>query len=116
MLIPDDGGFPLVGNADGSNVGSGSADVCHGLLGHFQLCGENFVCIMLHPTGLGEDLGEFLLCHAAYIAGFVKENAAVGGGAGIQRHNIFRHDLNSLFLKMPPFARGQKITLHGCGC
>ena len=46
---------------------------------------------MLHPAGLGEVLGEFLLGNAAHLALFVEENATVGSGTGIKCHNILSH-------------------------
>ena len=96
IFIPDDGGFPLVGDANSRNVGSFHTGVAHCLLGNFQLGGKNLVRIVLHPTGLGENLGKFLLGNAADVTCFVKENAAVGGGTGVQCHNIFRHRKCSL--------------------
>jgi hypothetical protein len=61
------------------------------LPGYLQLRGEDLIGIMLYPAGLGEILGKFLLSHAADIARFIKEDAAVTGGAGIQGHDIFTH-------------------------
>ena len=37
FLVPDHGGFPLVGDADGGNASRGGSDVLHGLPGHLQL-------------------------------------------------------------------------------
>ena len=65
MPVPDHRGLSLVGDADGGNVSGGSSDVLHGLLCHFQLGRKDLVGVMLHPTGLGEDLGKFLLGHTA---------------------------------------------------
>ena len=90
-FVPDDGGFTLVGDADGGDIRSGGTDVGHGLPGYLQLGGEDLVGVMLHPAGLGENLGKFLLGDAAYFPCVVEQDAAVGGGAGIQRHNILGH-------------------------
>ena len=94
-FVPDDGGFPLVGDADGGYVRGSSADVGQGLFGHFQLGGENLVRVMFHPARLGKDLGEFLLGHAADFSLGVEENAAVGGGSGIQCHDVSGHETSS---------------------
>ena len=90
-FVPDDGGLPLVGDADGGDIRSRGADVGHGLPGYLQLGGEDLVGVMLHPAGLGENLGKFLLGNAANLSGVVEQDAAVGGGAGIQRHDILGH-------------------------
>ena len=50
---------------------------------------------MLHPAGLREDLGKLLLGNAAYFACGIEEDTSVGGGSGIQSHNIFGHRKNS---------------------
>ena len=34
---------------------------------------------------------EFLLGYAANLSGSIKKDAAVGGGAGIQSHDVFGH-------------------------
>ena len=90
-LVPDDGGFALVGDADGGDVSSGGADVGHGLLSNFHLDAPDFVGVMLDPAGLGEELGELLLGNGDHLACFIKENAAVGGGAGVQSHDVLCH-------------------------
>ena len=90
-LVPDDGGLPLVGDADGGDVGGGSADFAHGLHRRPQLGGPDLVGVVLHPAGLGEDLGELLLGPAAHLPLLVEEDAAVAGGAGVEGHDVFRH-------------------------
>ena len=90
-LVPDDGGFPLIGDADGGDVGGRGADVGHGQPGHLQLGGPDLVGVMLHPAGLGEILGEFLLGHGAHLAPLIKQNTAVGRGTCVQRHNVSFH-------------------------
>ena len=97
MPVPDHSGFPLVGDADGGNVGGLGADAPHGLPGHLQLGGENFLRVMLHPARMGENLGEFLLGGAADAAAAVKENTSVGCGSGVQRHQIGRFHGGSSF-------------------
>jgi hypothetical protein len=99
VAVPYDGGFPLVGDADACNVSCGQAKIGHSLPGHFQLCGENFVCIVFYPAGLREDLCEFLLRHRAHLSVFVKQDAAVAGGTRIQGHHI-------AFQKHSPFDAG----------
>ena len=89
--VPDDGGLPLVGDADGGNVGGGRPDVRHSPLGDLYLGRPDLVGVMLHPAGLGEILGKFLLGDGTHFPLLVKKNAAVGRGAGIQRHDVFCH-------------------------
>ena len=70
--VPDNGCLPLVGDADGGDIGSGSADVFHGLPGHLQLSRPDFIRVVLHPPRLGEILGELLLGHGADLARFIE--------------------------------------------
>ena len=90
-LIPTDCGFPLVGYSDGGNIRRGGADGIHCLPGNLQLGGKDFFGIMLHPAGVRKDLGKLLLRHRADLPVFVKKDRPVGGGAGIQSHNVFGH-------------------------
>ena len=109
LFAPDDGSLPLVGDADGGNVGRGSACVFQSLPGNFQLGSEDLVRVMLHPAGLGEVLGEFLLGHGADGARVVKEDAPVAGGACIQCHNVFCHAVTLLCIdiKNIPHSSGK---------
>ena len=90
-FIPDNGGFTLIGDADGGNVRCGDIEICHGLLCNLQLGGPDFQSVMLDPTGLGEVLGEFLLGNGTHLARFIKQNAAVRGSTRVQCHNVLCH-------------------------
>ena len=91
-LIPDNGGFALVGDADGSDVGGSCTDLLHGLDGYAKLCRPDLICIVFDPAGLRKVLGEFALRDAAHFAALVEENAAIGSRAGVQGHNVFCHE------------------------
>ena len=96
FLIPDDGRLPLVGDADGGDVLRPGADLVHGREGHAQLGGPDLVGIVLHPARLRVILGKLLLRDAADLACLIEQDAAVGGGSGVQRHDV-RHRLFSPF-------------------
>ena len=98
MPIPHNGGFALVGDANGRNVGRSRADFLHCLHGHAKLCGPYFTCVVLHPAGLWVKLSELLLGDALYFSLAVEQDAAVAGGAGVKRHHILRHETASFFL------------------
>ena len=89
--VPDDGGLPLVGDADGGDIGGGRPQLAHGLRGHAQLGGPDLPGVMLHPSRLGEYLCKFLLGGAADPALPVEENAAVAGGPRVERHHVLCH-------------------------
>ena len=83
LLIPYNGSLTLVGNSDGGDIFSGSADLCHCLNSYAQLTGPDLVRIVLHPSGLREILCEFPLCYAAHFPFLIKKNTAVACSAGI---------------------------------
>ena len=91
-LIPDDGGFALVGDADGRDVGGSCADLLHGLDGYAKLRSPDLICVVLDPAGLRKVLGEFALRDAAHFAALIEENAAIGSRAGVQGHDVFCHE------------------------
>ena len=91
-LIPDDGGLALVGDADGSDVGGSRADLLHGFDGYAKLRSPDLICVVLHPAGLGENLGELPLRDAAHFAALIEKNAAIGSRAGVQGHDVFCHE------------------------
>jgi len=64
--------------------------------GHAQLGGPDLVGIVLHPARLRVILGKLLLRDAADLACLIEQDAAVGGGSGVQRHDV-RHRLFSPF-------------------
>ena len=68
--------FPLVGYSDRRNIRGVRADLAHRLHRHTELGRPDFQRIMLHPSGLRINLGEFLLCGRAYVSRSVKQNAA----------------------------------------
>lgn len=96
LLVPDDGGLPLVGDADGGDVLGSGADFVHGREGHAQLGGPDLIGVVLHPAGSRVILGKFLLRDAADLTRFVEQDTAVRGGSGVQRHDV-RHRLFSPF-------------------
>ncbi len=72
ILVPEDGGLPLVGNSYGGNLFRSRPQHCHALCGHSQLGGPYLPGIVLHPAGPGVNLSEFLLRHGADIPCSVK--------------------------------------------
>ncbi len=75
VFIPEDGGFPLVCDADGPNLVRSRSQYGHGFHSHRQLGGPDFHGIMFHPARLGINLCKFLLRHGADIASLVKQDA-----------------------------------------
>ena len=72
VFIPHNGRFPLVGDANGGNVCGAGTNTGKRLPGNGQLSFKNFIRIVLHPAGLWENLGKFLLRHSADIPRLVK--------------------------------------------
>ena len=61
--VPDHGGLPLIGDADGGDVPGVRAGFGHHLRHGGGLTGEDLHRVVLHPAGLGIELAEFPLGH-----------------------------------------------------
>ncbi len=77
--VPDHGGFPLVGDADGGDIGGGHAGPGNRLHRHAELRGPDLLGVVLHQAGRGEELAEFLLGEAADRAVMVEHQGAGTG-------------------------------------
>ena len=96
FLIPHDGGFPLIGDADGGNFLR--VDIAFGqYLHHYAvLGGVDLHGVVLHIAGLGVVLGELFLSHGDDILLPVEQNGAGTGGTLIEGDNILLHGGASL--------------------
>jgi len=59
--VPDHRRLALVGDPDAGNLLRLRTGLLQRQLGHAQLGGQDVLRVVLHPTGLGEVLGELLL-------------------------------------------------------
>ena len=91
VLIPNNGGFPLVGDADAGNVCGRQTAFFVGLLQCVKLGVQNHHGVMLHPTGFRVNLGEGVLRQSDDIAVSVKNNGAGTGGSLVQCNQISVH-------------------------
>ena len=86
--LPDNGGFPLVGDAD-----SGDFELvtlfCQGLPANVQAALPERFRIMLDPAVLRIILLEFLLADGHYAAVWLKHDGPAAGGALINGKNFF---------------------------
>ena len=98
FLIPDHGGFPLVGNADGLDICIGTVNFQQRLLGHPHLGRPDLHGIVFHPAVARINLREFLLGHADHLALLIVNNTSRARGALIQRHHVLTHNLPPHFL------------------
>ena len=81
FLIPDHRGLPLVGDADGGDTVRSHIQLGHGGTGDLQGGIPDLLRVMLHPTGLGENLPELLLHGGADVARLVKQDTSAAGRA-----------------------------------
>jgi hypothetical protein len=74
LPVPEDGGLPLVGDADGGKVVGVNARLGNDLHHHGVLGGPDLHSVVLHPTLMGIKLGEFLLTDPNDVLRLVKED------------------------------------------
>ena len=91
LLVPDNGGLPLVGDADGSDIAVTRPDFAHGLQHDGELRGPKLHGVVFHPAGLGVDLPELLLGSAAGGPLAVEQDAPGAGRALVQGDHITGH-------------------------
>ncbi|MNU91015.1 hypothetical protein D3C71_808950 [compost metagenome] len=82
--FPDDGGFALVGDADGGQVGGCGAGIAQGFARHVELAVPDLVGIVLDPARTGIVLAEFALADAAHDAFAVEHDGPGTGRALVQ--------------------------------
>ncbi|MNS94993.1 hypothetical protein D3C72_1292310 [compost metagenome] len=82
--FPDDGGFALVGDADGGQVGGCRAGIAQRFARHVELAVPDFVGIVLDPARAGIVLAEFTLADAAHDAFAVEHDGPGAGRALVQ--------------------------------
>ena len=93
--VPQDGGLPLVGDAQRGDFLGVDVGAVHGLCQGPLLRGPDLHGVVLHPAGLGIDLAEWILGPGEDLALPVKEDRPGTGGSLIQRDNVSFH-------KQPP--------------
>ena len=81
VLVPDDGGLALVGDAHGGDVVAGQIGLGQCRFDHLPGVVPDFNGVVLHPTGLREDLLVFLLTAGHDVAAVVENDGARAGGA-----------------------------------
>ena len=82
--VPNDSGFALIGNADGRDVSGRQSGAGQGGPGDSDLAGPYFQRVVLHPTGLREELRKLLLRAGADCARLIKQDRARTRSALIQ--------------------------------
>ena len=88
LSVPDDGGLPLVGDADGIDGRCSAWNHCQRLPRHLQLGLPYLHGVVLHPSCLRIDLPEFFLGDTDLLPHPVIDDAAGTGGSLIQRHDV----------------------------
>ena len=82
--VPKEDGLPLVRDPDSGEVLGANPGIVEGLPCDGQLGLPDFPGVMLYPSGLGEVLGEFLLCRPTTFHVPVKNNCAGTGRALVE--------------------------------
>ena len=90
--VPEDGGLPLVGDADGGDLLGVDVGGAHGLRQSPLFRGPDVQRVVLHPAGLGVDLAEGVLGPGDDLPGPVEQNGPGAGGALVQGDDISFHE------------------------
>ena len=90
-LLPEDGGLPLVRDADAGDVRGAEPAFFKDLRHGPKLPGQDLHWVMLHPAGPGIDLSQGVLRLPHGVPHAVKEDGAGAGSPLIQRQNVFIH-------------------------
>ena len=88
-LFPQDGGLPLVGDANGGDIVGIDTALGHHLVHDSILGGPDLHGVVLHPALLRIDLLKLALLHRNDILLIVEQDGTAAGGSLIQRQNIF---------------------------
>ena len=98
VLVPDDRGLTLVGDADGGHVAAGDVGLGHGLRRDLAGVLPHFCRVVLDPAGLGEDLLVLHLRDRDDLAVVVEDHASGAGRALVDRSDVLAHCCGSLSL------------------
>ena len=93
VLVPHDGGFTLVGDADCSDFVVVDFAVCHSHCYDLTDVLPNFGCVVLDPAGLGEDLLVLELALSHVLARLVEQDRAGAGGALVDGEDVLALDV-----------------------
>jgi hypothetical protein len=81
IFIPEHGGLPLIGDADGGQIRSANIRFCQGAADHFLCVLPDLEGIMFHPSRLWKDLFMLLLVNVYDLSVAVKDDEPVAGRA-----------------------------------
>ena len=90
VAVPEEGGFALVGDADGGDVVCNQVGFAKRVMGDLLLRIPDVGGVVFDPAGLGVELGEFLLGDGLDVAVVVEDNGAGTGGALVEGEDV-RH-------------------------
>ena len=84
IFIPEHGGFPLIGDADGGQIRSGNIRFCQGAADDLLRVLPDLKGIMFHPSRLRKDLFVLLLIGSNDLPVMIENDEPVAGRALIQ--------------------------------
>ena len=93
VLFPEDGGLPLVGDADAGDLIRGEVALRHHFRQYPGLGSIDLQGVLLHIAGTGIDLGQFLLSRGNDVSLVIEYHGPGTGCALIQSDNILLHVL-----------------------
>ena len=91
LCVPEQGGFALVGDADGGEIARGEIGARQRGTDHLIGVGEDFHRVVLDPARLGIDLPVFLLGDGDDVSAPVEDDEARAGRTLVYGANILVH-------------------------
>ncbi len=114
LAVPDYGGFPLIGDSDGGDVGRRQSGFAERFGRGVQLRGPNLRRIVFHPARLGKNLAKLLLCQGNDTPAVVEHHGARAGGALVQGQDVFHagHHVRYTSAAIRPPMIGPATGIH----
>ena len=114
FALPQDRGFPLIGDADRGQIRSAQPALLQRVCNHFFRTALDFQGIMFHPTWLRKNLFVLFLRHGRDTRRLIKHHESRAGRALVDCSNVVFHRAGPL-CRRSSILRNCRAVLHANG-